>query len=105
MDLQEEAVALPVEEAVPVTVEELARLSGLSAEEIAGLVEFGVFEPIGGVAVRTYRATCLVQARSAHRLKQDFDLNLGGMVLALTYLERIEALERRLRELECRLPT
>jgi MerR-like DNA binding protein len=42
-------------------------------------------------------------ARRARRLGVDFDLNDAGVVLALTLLSRIEALEERLRELECQL--
>jgi chaperone modulatory protein CbpM len=36
-------------------------------------------------------------------LRDDFGLNPPGMALALAYLERIDELERRLRELECQL--
>jgi len=45
-----------------------------------------------------------VQARRAARLRDDFGLDASGMALALAYLERIEELERRLREPECLLP-
>jgi chaperone modulatory protein CbpM len=38
------------------------------------------------------------------KLRDSFGLNPPGMALALTYLEKIEALEHRLRELECLLP-
>ena len=37
-------------------------------------------------------------------LRDTFGLNTSGIALALTYLERIEQLERRLRELESQLP-
>jgi chaperone modulatory protein CbpM len=86
-----------------VTLAELMRACSLSAREIRELVEFGVFEPqlSGAEWVFTFRSIRL--ARSASRLKNDFGLNLAGIALALTYLERIEELEKRVQELECQL--
>ena len=48
----------------------------------------------------TFVSYTLIQARRAARLRDTFGLNTPGMALALTYLARIERLERRLRELE-----
>ena len=38
------------------------------------------------------------------RVDGDFGLDAAGLALALAYLERIDALEQRVRELECTLP-
>jgi chaperone modulatory protein CbpM len=88
-----------------IALEELARTSGLSVEEIVELVEYGVFEPSGGGQVSAWRfsARTITLGRRASRLKSDFDLNLTGIALALTYLERIEELEEEIRRLRCQL--
>lgn len=93
-----------LDEEARVAFDELLAASGLAREELIELVEFGVFEPRGAEA-GSWRFTSgtVVLARRAARLREDFGLNPAGMALALTYLERIEALERRIRELECQM--
>lgn len=86
-----------------VELAELLEASGLAREELIELVEFGVFEPAEASGQWLFASRCIVQARRAARLRDDFGLNAPGMALALAYLARIEALERRLRELECQL--
>lgn len=97
-------------EQLEVALEELAQASGLQPQEIVELVEYGVFQPSGGMApgteaVSTWRfsARHIVLGRRASRLKADFDLNLSGLALALTYLERIEEMEAELERLRCQL--
>jgi chaperone modulatory protein CbpM len=82
---------------------ELLRASGLAHDEVAELVAYGVFEVQGEAQEWTFTSRSIVLGRRAARLRSDFGLNASGMALALTYLERIEALERRIRELECGL--
>lgn len=85
-----------------VSVDELTRVSGLSGAEIQELVELGVFEPRGVTPdTWTFSTYCIGVARKAQRLRRDFDLNIAGIALALTYLERIHDLEARLRALQC----
>jgi chaperone modulatory protein CbpM len=92
-----------------VALDELVQACGLSAEEIVELVEHGVFTPISAPPARfpasTWRfsATTIAIGRRASRLKADFDLNVSGLALALTCLERIEALEEELNRLRCEL--
>ena len=86
------------------TLLEFAQASGLGSEEIAELAELGVFE-----AERSedegwiFSASSLSVARTASRLRSDFELNTPGIALALTYVQKIEALQARLRELECQI--
>lgn len=84
-------------------LEELIAASGLERDAIVELVEFEAIPARGRAGAWVFSARCIVQARRAARLRADFGLNTPGMALALTYLERIETLERRLRELECQL--
>jgi chaperone modulatory protein CbpM len=85
------------------TLEELLAASRLARNELLELVEFGVFEPLVAGKLWRFRSSTIVPARRAARLRDDFGLNPPGMVLALAYLERIDELERRLRELECQM--
>ena len=83
-----------------VELEELIESSGLAQEEVLELVELGVLECDGGATRLTFVSRTVIQARRAARLRDTFGLNTPGIALALTYLARIERLERRLRELE-----
>ncbi|HKO88821.1 MAG TPA: chaperone modulator CbpM [Burkholderiales bacterium] len=83
--------------------EELLNLSGLHQDEVHELIELGFLQTHEENDVRFFSTQSLVQARRAARLRRDFDLNISGMVLALSYLERIDVLERRIKELECHL--
>ncbi len=95
-------------EQLDVALEELAQASGLLPQEIVELVEYGVFEPSGGAqpgtgAVSAWRfsARHIVLGRRASRLKADFELNLSGLALVLTYLQRIDEMEAELARLRC----
>lgn len=87
------------------TLEELCELSGLSEAELRELVDYGVLAPTDpGVRRWTFGADRLLVARSASRLRRDFDLDLHGVTLVVTLLERVRALEAELRDLRARLP-
>lgn len=84
---------------------EFESASGLTRSEIVELVEYGVFAPAGsGVDEWAFPESALALARVAARLRVDFELTPHGLALVLAYRERMQELERRLRELECRLP-
>jgi len=97
-------------EQLEVALEELAQASGLKAQEIVELVEYGVFQPsgetpsgTGPISTWRFSARHIVLGRRASRLKADFDLNLSGLALVLTYLERIDEMEAELERLRCQL--
>lgn len=91
-----------LEEGQVITLAELMRISGLESAEVLELVEFGVLETQNGDPPR-FALRTVALARTAGRLRRDFGANPAGIALALTYLQRIEELEARLRELECQL--
>jgi chaperone modulatory protein CbpM len=98
-------------EHLEIALEELAQASGLALQDIVELVEYGVFQPVGGtsagsgeVSAWRFSARSVVLGRRASRLKADFDLNLSGLALALTYLQRIEEMEAEVAMLRCQLP-
>ena len=84
---------------------EFESASGLTRAEIVELVDYGVFEPRGsGPQDWTFPAEALPLARAAARLRAAFELPAASLALLIAYRERIDELERRIRELECRLP-
>jgi chaperone modulatory protein CbpM len=86
-----------------VALDELLAVSGLAPEELVELIDFGALEPVVAGEPRRFASRAIVQVRRAARLRDDFGLNPPGMALALVYIERIDELERRLRELECQM--
>ena len=86
-------------------LEELCELSGLSEAELRELVDYGVLAPIDSHAQHwTFSADRLIVARSARRMRKDFDLDPHGVALAVTLLERVHDLEAELRDLRAKLP-
>jgi len=86
-------------------LEELCELSGLSETELRELVDYGVLAPIdSGARHWSFGADRLVLARSARRLRKDFDLDPHGVALVVTLLERVHDLEAQLRDLRAKLP-
>jgi chaperone modulatory protein CbpM len=84
------------------SLDELAEFSGLSHDELAELVAIGAIEPDSGSAL--FRAQTIVLARTARRLRDDFELDTHGVAMALNLLQRIHALEARLAAMDAKLP-
>lgn len=81
------------------SLSELAERSRLSEAELRELVEYGAIEPRDPVAVpQMFSGRAVLAARAASRLRDDFELDLHAIALALGLLERIEDLEAQLRE-------
>jgi chaperone modulatory protein CbpM len=78
----------------------------LSESELKQLIDYETLLPIdlGAGEEARFGAHCLVIARTACRLRNDFDLDSGGVALALTLLERIRALEAQLRAVRAQIP-
>jgi chaperone modulatory protein CbpM len=88
-----------------ISLSELAELSGLSANEIKELVDTGVITPVEehrGQAI--FHAHYVITAKTAYRLRNDFELDSGGLALAMSLIERVQELEARLRELAAKHP-
>ena len=85
-----------LDDRVGFSLEELAERSQLSRAELLELID------CGAISSRDGRA--LVAARTAARLRSDFETDLHGVALAMTLLRRIEQLEVELCGLRARLP-
>ncbi|HWW05099.1 chaperone modulator CbpM [Collimonas sp.] len=87
------------------SLDELAEFSGLSQAELADLVAIGAIEPDHSAApAYVFRAQTIVLARTARRLRDDFELDTHGVAMALNLLEKIHALEARLAAMDAKLP-
>jgi chaperone modulatory protein CbpM len=83
----------------------LAELSGLSEDELRQLVDCGALAPYSeGPGQYMFSAVSITVARTARRLRDDFELEPHGVAVLLAYLDRIRELEAQLRALQARLP-
>jgi hypothetical protein len=81
-----------------VTLEWLARETGLHPDVILRFVRFGLLAPRGGtVAAPLFAEQDASLLARAARLRRDLGVNYAGAVLASELLARIEELERRVR--------
>ena len=92
---------LVLEEDSDVTFAELCEACAVHAEAVEAMVAEGIVSPVGGGA-RTWRfsRSSVVRVRTVLRMQRDLHVNLAGAALALDLLERIEALNARLRALD-----
>jgi hypothetical protein len=100
----------PVQDAVrfdtvtEVTWMQLVHASGLSETELSELVQYGALVPRDpSAASLTFESRWLVVARTASRLRREFDLDPHGVSVVLSFVERIESLEAELQALRARL--
>jgi chaperone modulatory protein CbpM len=83
-----------------VTLVEVARSSGLPEELVRELVDYGALSAAEGEMLS---AACVGRLREAARLREDLELDTPTVALVLRFLERIEALEARLRYLSAQV--
>ena len=78
--------------------------SGLTEAELTELVRYGALVPDDPQAAAwTFESHWLLVARTASRLRRELDLDCHGVSVVLSYLDRIDTLERELRALRARL--
>lgn len=98
----EEAVWLHAQ--AQVTLVELAQSTGLPETVVRELVEYGALEPAEGAESQwCFSAECVSRVRTAARLRSDLELETPAFALVLSFLERIQRLEARVRHLNAQL--
>ena len=96
--------AIRLDTVTEVTWTQLVTASGLPEVEVRELVRYGALIPRDPDApIWTFEARWLVVARTACRLRHDFELDAHGLSVVLSYVERIDALEAELRRLRAQL--
>ncbi|MGE5170126.1 MAG: chaperone modulator CbpM [Rudaea sp.] len=100
----ESTTAVFLDETGAVSITQLVEQSGLTEAELSALVDCGALEPSDAAAgALRFSQRCVVTARTARRLRDDFALDdAHAVALLLRFVQRIEALERQLRELQAR---
>ena len=92
-----------LDNAEPLDLHELARLSGLQVEELEELLDYGALTPLEPADdMLLFPLHCVTSLRSAASLRRAYDLDLFAMVVLLDQLRRIESLEQQLQALQAR---
>ena len=90
-----------LEEDGDVSFAQLCEACEVHAEFVEAMIEEGIIAPVGDGA-RHWRFTriSVVRVRSVLRMQRDLRVNLAGAALALDLLERIEALNDRVKAVD-----
>lgn len=103
--MKEEIEALLIETQREISIEHLARDSGLTHAELCALVELGALTPIDPDAADwLFAGQCMIGVRTAGRLRRAFDLEPDALALTLSLVERIRELQEELRKLRVAIP-
>jgi chaperone modulatory protein CbpM len=101
----ETTTAVLLDETGTISVAQLVEQSGLSEADLRALVDCGALAPRDiRAATWTFSSRCIVTARTARRLRDDFALDdVHAVAIMLRLRERIEALEHELQHLRALL--
>ena len=89
-----------------VTLVELIGLSGFTESEVIELVHADALVPTDPQASSwMFSADCVVTVRKANRLREDLELDMHALALALALLEQIRALEVEVVRLRAQRPS
>jgi chaperone modulatory protein CbpM len=100
-----EAEVLWLDEQREISLRELIEMSGLRESELLELVHCGAIQAQGQAdAGYRFSARVVTVARTACRLRDDFELDTRGLSVALRLLERVRSLEEEIAKLRAELP-
>jgi chaperone modulatory protein CbpM len=83
-----------------ITITELAYCSGCSAETILELLEHDLLQAVESTPEPRFQVEAVGRVRRIRRIEVELEVGYPAMALVLDLLDRIEALERRLKELQ-----
>jgi len=99
----EYAEAQSFDERDVIPLSQLIELSGLPEAALRELVDYGALAPVDPQAYAwTFSARSVIVARTASRLREDFELDTHALSVVLALIERVDALESELRALRAR---
>ena len=85
---------------------ELASLSGLTEAELRELVDYGALTTRSVQSTQlTFTTRSVTIARTAFRLRHDFDLEPHALALVVKFSARVDELEAQLQALRARFPS
>ncbi|MFZ1726478.1 MAG: chaperone modulator CbpM [Albidovulum sp.] len=85
----------------PLTLLDLCRICGSSADWVLELVDEGILEPVGEARpLWRFESTSITIVRRVQRLQTDLRLNIAGVALVLSLVDENTGLKRRLQLLE-----
>jgi len=97
--------AIRLDQSGPLSCSELASLSGLSEDEVRELVEYGALDVYVMESTQlTFTSASVTVARTASRLRDDFELETHALALVVKFSTRIDELEAELNALRAKLP-
>ena len=92
-----------VEEQQAISLAELCRCCGLSAEYALSMIDVGIIEPLQSTLPQMqwqFSANSVLRIQTATRLQHDLGVNLAGAVLALELLDEVKALRQQVQVLQ-----
>lgn len=88
-----------------VSLTELARCCEMSVAQLDELIDYRALLPLSASAPEpVFSAEWVALLRAVDKLRLEFDLDLFTVAILLGKLQRIEALERQVRQLQALLP-
>ena len=101
----EHAEAVWLTEDTQFSLAQLAELAGIHESDVRELVEYGAVTPVDpDSSPWIFNGKCLLTIRTAYRLRVSFDLELHGVALIVSLLDRIHELEAQLGSLRAQTP-
>jgi chaperone modulatory protein CbpM len=98
------AQAVSLDEQGVLTLSQLVEMSELPEDELRALVDYGSLTPVDAAAPAwTFTYSWVVVARTAGRLRREFELDAHSLSVVLRYVQRVDALEAELRALRAQL--
>lgn len=85
------------------SLEELARATGMHPAQIESFVQFGLLEPESADMCERFALAAVDRLRTIMRLRRDLGVNLAGVAAILEMRDRMNDLQRELVELRRRL--
>lgn len=86
-----------------VSMSQIAQLSGVAAEDLEGLVEYGVLQPVGTATPPVFRLECIIALQRANALREDLALDGHSFALALMFMGQVAELEAQVRDARAEL--